>query len=140
MRTRRFGLGLVPLIGLCAGSAWAQEGPITTTVSPNVVVTAWPIAPPVSRGNWNPVIPPDPHKYLCKGPVATWARERWGCFAHHTMDGCGSPHSECTFIFGSCRAFFGQPCLKTPPPLPAPAGYEGSVFATSSTCKSCASP
>jgi hypothetical protein len=39
-----------------------------------------------------------------------------GCWAHHNMFGCGSFHSECTFIFGSCRAFYGQQCLKQPPP------------------------
>jgi hypothetical protein len=39
-----------------------------------------------------------------------------GCWAHHNMFGCGSFHSECTFMFGSCRAFYGQQCLKQPPP------------------------
>jgi hypothetical protein len=39
-----------------------------------------------------------------------------GCWAHHNMFGCGSFHSEMTFIFGSCRAFYGQQCLKEPPP------------------------
>jgi hypothetical protein len=38
-----------------------------------------------------------------------------GCWTHHNMFGCGSFKSEATFIFGSCRAFFGQECLKEPP-------------------------
>jgi hypothetical protein len=42
--------------------------------------------------------------------------EQVGCWAHHNMFGCSSFHSEATFIFGSCRAFFGQQCLKEPPP------------------------
>jgi hypothetical protein len=39
-----------------------------------------------------------------------------GCWTHHNAFGCGSFHSDATFIFGSCRAFFGQQCLKEPPP------------------------
>lgn len=38
------------------------------------------------------------------------------CWTTHNQFGCSSLHSEGTFIFGSCRAFFGQPCLKGPPP------------------------
>src|SRR5689334_15203445 len=34
-----------------------------------------------------------------------------GCYATHNMLGCTSLGAECTFIFGSCRAFFGGPCL-----------------------------
>ena len=41
-----------------------------------------------------------------------------GCYAHHNDYSCGSLHSECTFLFGSCRQFYGEPCLKGPPPLP----------------------
>ena len=36
------------------------------------------------------------------------------CYADHNSVGCGSLKSECTFIFGSCRKFFGEPCLKGP--------------------------
>jgi hypothetical protein len=39
-----------------------------------------------------------------------------GCWKHHNMFGCSSCQSELTFIFGSCRAFFGEQCLKEPPP------------------------
>jgi hypothetical protein len=45
-----------------------------------------------------------------------------GCWTHHNRFGCGSLHSEWTFIFGSCRAFFGDPCRKGPPPSPLPPG------------------
>ena len=40
------------------------------------------------------------------------------CWASHNGYGCGSFRSESTFIFGSCRAFFGEPCLNGPPPPP----------------------
>ena len=41
----------------------------------------------------------------------------WSSFNGYT---CGSLRAECDFIFGSCRTFFGEPCLKGPPPSPLP--------------------
>lgn len=41
-----------------------------------------------------------------------------GCWASHNGYGCGNFRSDATFIFGSCRAFYGQRCLKGPPPQP----------------------
>ncbi|HVS37042.1 MAG TPA: hypothetical protein VMS17_15890 [Gemmataceae bacterium] len=43
---------------------------------------------------------------------------QFGCWASHNGYSCGSLQSEGTFIFGSCRQFFGDPCLKGPPPPP----------------------
>jgi hypothetical protein len=64
-----------------------------------------------------------------------------GCWSHHNMYTCGSWKSECTFIFGSCREFFGEPCLPGPPPPPAPPGYPGpgayGMPAGRSGCPSC---
>jgi hypothetical protein len=51
-----------------------------------------------------------------RGRDAFGSNQPLGCWAHHNMFGCGSLKSECTFIFGSCRAFYGQLCLKEPPP------------------------
>jgi hypothetical protein len=45
-----------------------------------------------------------------------------GCWSHHNAYLCGSWKSECTFVFGSCREFFGEPCLPGPPPPPAVPG------------------
>ncbi len=42
--------------------------------------------------------------------------EKVGCWAHHNAFGCTSFPAEMDFIFGSCRSFFGQTCLKQPPP------------------------
>jgi hypothetical protein len=38
---------------------------------------------------------------------------RWGlaCWTTHDNPGCGSCLAEWTFFFGSCRQFFGEPCL-----------------------------
>ena len=41
-----------------------------------------------------------------------------GCWASHNGYSCSSAHAECIFIFGSCRAFYGEPCIKGPPPPP----------------------
>jgi hypothetical protein len=58
-------------------------------------------------------------------PLHDWVQNHpsIGCFAHHNTLGCGSLNSECKFIFGSCRTFYGEPCLKGPPPSPFPPGY-----------------
>ncbi len=40
------------------------------------------------------------------------------CWASHNGYSCGSFRSEATFLFGSCRQFYGDPCLKGPPPPP----------------------
>ncbi|MBI1917814.1 MAG: hypothetical protein HYS12_24225 [Planctomycetes bacterium] len=46
-----------------------------------------------------------------------------GCYGHHNDYSCGSIHSELTFLFGSCRQFYGERCLKSPPLSPV-AGYD----------------
>lgn len=49
-----------------------------------------------------------------------WYREHsWTCRTHHDDFGCSSWESECVFIFGSCRQFFGEPCRKGPSPYPS---------------------
>lgn len=61
------------------------------------------------------------------GPLARWRARgqqagqprQLGCWSHHNAFLCGSFRSEFRFIWGSCRSFFLEPCMKTPPP-----GYE----------------
>jgi hypothetical protein len=53
-----------------------------------------------------------------------------GCWSHHFQPTCSSLHSELTFIFGSCRAFFGEPCLPRPPMVPVPPGYQPFPYST----------
>lgn len=43
-----------------------------------------------------------------------------GCWSSFNGYGCGSLKSDAAFIFGSCRTFFGEPCLKGAPPSPLP--------------------
>jgi len=47
-----------------------------------------------------------------------------GCYANVNTIGCSSCKAECAWIFGSCRTFFGEPCLRRPP-LPVTAGPLG---------------
>ncbi len=48
------------------------------------------------------------------------------CWSSFNGYGCGSVRSELAWLFGSCRTFFGEPCLKGAPPsaLPPWAGPE----------------
>jgi hypothetical protein len=79
--------------------------------------------PPLGYGLVAPaVIPPDPES-------PPQSRRRFGCWASHLGDGCGSFRSHMVFVFGSCRAFYGEGCQKAPPPpyppTPGQPGYEG---------------
>jgi hypothetical protein len=55
--------------------------------------------------------------------------ERWrergplGCYSHFNDYSCGSFHADFAFMFGGCRRFFGEQCLKNPPPYPV-AGFD----------------
>jgi hypothetical protein len=51
-------------------------------------------------------------------PILHWLRHPCGCWATVDSVGCSSLKAECTFLFGSCRRFYGEPCLKGPPPIP----------------------
>jgi hypothetical protein len=60
-----------------------------------------------------------------RGPICSAFRYVFGCdcWAHHDEFGCSSFHADMRFIFGSCRAFFGETCPPGPPPVPVPPGY-----------------
>jgi hypothetical protein len=48
-------------------------------------------------------------------PVGDWFRRQGSCcWSHHDNLDCGSLKSELTFIFGSCRAFYGERCAPRP--------------------------
>jgi hypothetical protein len=42
-------------------------------------------------------------------------KTRVNCWATHNALGCGSLQATCVFIFGSCRQFFDEECVKAPP-------------------------
>ena len=53
-----------------------------------------------------------------------------GCWASFNGYGCSSLHSELAFVFGSCRTFYAEPCLKGAPPsaLPPWSGIESGYY------------
>jgi hypothetical protein len=44
-----------------------------------------------------------------------WHSHGIGCWADANSFGCGSLHSTCIFMFGSCRAWYKEPCFPIPP-------------------------
>jgi hypothetical protein len=100
-------LALAALLGLyAAGPAWADGPPGYVTEPPYRLTTSV-------------VVPTD--------PLNPQPKKRFGCWATHFGNGCGSFRSDMVFIFGSCRAFYGEGCRKDPPsiypPGYGPAGY-----------------
>ena len=55
-------------------------------------------------------------------PIRDWLSNGrpLGCWASFNGYSCGSLRSELGFMFGSCRTFYGEPCLKGAPPSPLP--------------------
>jgi hypothetical protein len=84
-----------------------------------------------------------------KHPLWQWVSKGrpLGCWASFNGYGCSSLKSEAAFVFGSCRKFYGEPCLKGAPPSPLPpwagpeSGYHVNPSATEvyqrSGCTSC---
>jgi hypothetical protein len=109
---RRAILALVVGLGVVAGLVRGQDartmpyanGSVPPANSP--VVAAIPYAP---AGVYPEVQSNQP------GMLNHLNRHGLNCFATLGSLGCGSCKSECQFIFGSCRTFFGEPCLPQPP-------------------------
>jgi hypothetical protein len=108
---------LAALLGLGAAGPVLADGPPPDDLAPGGP------PPPAERGRYGlcypTVVPGDPAQPGVKR----------GCWATHFNFGCGSFHSDMVFIFGSCRAFYGEACRKGPPPLYPPgtgpaAGYD----------------
>jgi hypothetical protein len=59
------------------------------------------------------------------GRCADWLhRHGVHCWSDHTLPICGSGRAQLEFIFGSCKTFFGEPCLSRRPTVPVPPGYQ----------------
>jgi hypothetical protein len=104
---------ILPSVVLAALAVFATAGPARAQ-EPQPYISQ-----PPYRLTTKVVIPPD--------PLNPQPKKRFGCWATHFADGCGSFHSDMVFIFGSCRAFYGEGCRKDPPsiyqPGYGPAGY-----------------
>jgi hypothetical protein len=69
-----------------------------------------------------------PNQEPCRAPqpVADFFRKiNIGCWSHHNCYTCGTLVSEGRFIFGSCKAFYGEACMRGPRDLPVPIGMYG---------------
>ncbi len=62
------------------------------------------------------------------------------CYGNFNDYSCSSLHSELAFIFSGCRFFYGERCLKGPPPSPVP-GFDpvalGLEYPARRGCKNC---
>ncbi len=63
--------------------------------------------------NWSKL---DPRRWK----AAIRARLPLGCYGHHNHYSCSNLRAELVFLFGSCRQFYGEKCLKEPPVSPVP--------------------
>jgi hypothetical protein len=123
MRSRSLGRGLLAVaVGLAVvtGLARAQDPPPAAPSNPSGTYGASP---------YYTAPPPAPEE-----ASNSWLHTHLNRFGHHcaaTVNsyGCGSWKADCTFAFGSCRAFFGEPCY--PDNTPAHQGL-GTVYQTQS--------
>ncbi len=121
---------LFATVGLLVASvAWGQlraEPPPPqpfATLSGAPVVVEGPTAPYFPDEQPTLVNPPLPPA-AAPAPRNGWLqRHGLGCWTTHNTLGCSSLKSECIFIFGSCRQFFGEPCMAPPPPDPFGPNY-----------------
>ena len=112
------GPGVVPMAPAYPAAPVLPPGPPLWLAKfpANAVVPGSPYAPPPS--GYTPPSPigiPEP-----KNPRLSDCG--LGCWSSHNRPTCSSLHSTATFIFGSCRSFFGEPCLQGPPGLAQPNG------------------
>ena len=141
---------------LCLPLGYAQELPApmvsvdpapVATVAPALVMPVTPgvpVPPPVHAG-YASVAPPSPNYPTTPMPpwvppgtapadsdpgtgVHGWLRRHnLYCWSHHDSPGCGSLKAEYIYIFGSCRDWYGEPCMPRPEQYPpAPTGWPGA--------------
>lgn len=126
-RLARMFLAAVLGLGVTTGLLRAGEPPHP---SPYMMPAPYVVAP-ATQGSLPPevMLAPEAAPVLDslakRRPVRDWLHNHTiGCWAHHNKYGCGSVRSDLNFIFGSCRSFFGEPCLSGRPPSPVPDGYD----------------
>jgi len=139
MESGRFARALLAAIvgaGVWAGLARAQDCPVPAYHGPTIpyMIQQAPVAfapapapatPPPFIVEYHPQfqgpvwIPPD---LFDEGPNPP-RKHKWCCYATINSVGCGSLKAECTYIFGSCRKFYGEPCYPKPAGSSAYGGY-----------------
>lgn len=100
-RMIRFGLSFIVGLGCWFGRVEAQSPAVPEVVETQSVAPNGRIVPVLNRQD---------------GAVRDCLhRHGYGCGQHLDWYGCGGWHAQCTFVFGSCRTFFGEPCLPNQP-------------------------
>jgi hypothetical protein len=95
-RTLRVGLSFFVALGCWFGKIQAQEPAANPTP-----------AGVASNGSYGPSAGATEG-----GRLHDWFhRQGYGCGSHLDWYGCGGIRSQCHFVWGSCRTFFGEPCL-----------------------------
>ena len=141
-RFRRAALAALLGLGVWSGLARAADGVILVPGAPvppvpalgpgvprfeddGVIVLPAPVhLPPAGPSPFAPPEPPPPFKPKPFHDVLH-LRQPQCCYSHFNYYTCSSLKSECQFLFGSCRTFFGESCLASPQPLPGIPGYDG---------------
>jgi hypothetical protein len=127
----RAALAAILGLGVLAGLARAQAVRVLESSSAPVVVSD--AVPTEVAGAWSEgqIAGPDGAAH----PKVHFPRTRgWlmkcglTCSTSHDSPGCGSLKSECTFIFGSCHAFYSEPCFAGPPPTPSELYYSAQGY------------
>jgi hypothetical protein len=99
-----------------------EKGKKPDAVKPEPVVVAEPLTEAVE----DPVYEKRRFGSLKPREIKEKAKAKWesrtpiGCYGHFNDYSCNSFHSTVQFLFGSCRSFYGEACLKGPPPSPVP--------------------
>lgn len=122
-------------LGVFAGLARAGDYPVPP---------GFPVVSEVVEDDAHPM-PPGGHKRLKPRPHSALgaAKDLWlnriplFCYSHFNDYSCGGIHSEVAFHFGSCRCFFGERCIKTPPGSPVPGFDPASVAPPRRGCVFC---
>ena len=121
---------------VCSGAVIAQEG-------------AAPYYPPFPRTPAAATELPPGYPPVDSSKVPNPVRARFqtgrplGCWSSFNGYGCTSLKSSLVFIFGSCRDFYAEPCLKGPPPSALPPwagtrpGAGGTAPAGNGGCPTC---
>ena len=108
LRTLALGLGICVL----AAGASAAERPIVVNVNftqPFVPPNVPPTAPTATESGYVSM-PID----MTMPPPNVLNRTGLACYTNRNSPGCSSLRNDLRFIFGSCRDFFGEPCLPHP--------------------------
>lgn len=103
MTSLRLGLSFMIALGAVVGRSSAQA-PTLPSILPVEVGPATPLGALLAR-------PPMPQPDNISKTRACLNRHGVFCASNLDWYGCGGIRSQYDFVFGSCRTFFGEPCV-----------------------------